>query len=179
MTARQFRILVALTVVAGFLGGGASNLLFRGAPAAAQPATAQVQDEVRARSFVLVDDNGKKRARLGVKEGDAAFALFDAEENPRIMLLTGAATGSQLTIGDAAGKFQANLSVSADNAAALLLNDPAEKQRVGLLVTPEGASGVQFSDEAGKQRAFLGADTDGSPSAQLSDAAGKTLWKAP
>ena len=33
MTKSQFRILMALTVVSGFLGGAACNLAFRGVPA--------------------------------------------------------------------------------------------------------------------------------------------------
>ena len=42
----QFRILMVLTVVAGFLGGAVSNLAFRSVPAMAQATEAQVQEAV-------------------------------------------------------------------------------------------------------------------------------------
>ncbi len=43
-------------------------------------------DVVTAREFVLVDDNGSQRARLGTYEGMTALQLFDSQDNMRIAL---------------------------------------------------------------------------------------------
>ena len=131
MTSRQFRVLVVLTLVSGFVGGAVSNLLLRGTPAQAQ-AGAPVQDVVKAKRFDLVDDAGKPRASLGVMPGGAqGLLLFDDGGKPR-----------------------ASLGVSPDGSPSLFLFDSATKGRLLLALTPdaEGSPGLWLYDLASTER---------------------------
>ena len=70
-------------MVSGLVGGAVSNLLLRGGPAMAQAGGA-VQDVVRAKKFQVVDDQGKKRAALGLSDdGGPALLLYDADGKKR------------------------------------------------------------------------------------------------
>jgi len=127
MTSRQFRVLMALTVVSGFLGGAASNLLLQGAPARAQAGGA-VQGMVRAKQFKVVDDQGRTRATLGLTT-DSGCGLF---------------------LYDAAGKIRATLCLGADGGPGLWLYDAAGEGRTMLAVSPDGRrSGLTLWDAAG------------------------------
>jgi hypothetical protein len=127
MTSRQFRVLMALTVVSGLVGGAASNLLVQGAPAVAQVGGA-VQEVVRAKRFEVVDDQGRSRALLSVlPDGSPGLTLYDG-----------------------AGKQRAGLGLLPDGTPRLALHDAAGKQRAGLTVLPDGSPGLALFDAAGK-----------------------------
>ena len=142
MTSRQFRILIVLTVVSGFLGGGVSNLLLRGVPAAAQGA--KVQDEVLARKFMLVDEAGKVRASLDLNTASP----LEPELTPGLELY------------DAAGKWRAGLCLGEDGSPALALYDAAGKwgpegwdartPRANLGVGPDGSPGLTLNKADGE-----------------------------
>ena len=142
MTSRQFRILIVLTVVSGFLGGAVSNLLLRGVPAAAQGG--KVQDEVLARNFMLVDGAGKVRASLGLNTAPG----FEAAVSPGLALY------------DAAGKWRAGLCLGEDGSPALALYDAAGKwgpegwdartPRANLGVGPDGSPGLTLNKADGE-----------------------------
>lgn len=143
MTKGQFRILLVLTVVAGFLGGAACNLTFRGTPA-----VGQAQEEVRAKSFVLVDEARAPRAALTIQaDGSPCLSLSDAAGNPR-----------------------AALSVLADGRPGLGLSDAAGKPRAVLGFKANGELGLWLADAKGKTRAVLTLLAGGSPGLTLGDA---------
>jgi hypothetical protein len=127
MTSRQFRVLMVLTVVSGLLGGAGSNLLLQGGPAVAQAGGA-VQEVVRAKRFEVVDDQGKRRAALGLTaDGSPAFWLYDAT-----------------------GKTRVELHVLPDGSTDLLLYDAAGERRAWLGLTPDGSPYLWLRDTAGK-----------------------------
>ena len=154
MTQRQFRILLMLTVLAGFLGGAGCNLLLRSTPPVAQAA---VLEEVFAKKFVLVDDAGKPRALLGlVANGRSGLALYDGAGKPGIDLI-----------------------VLPDGGSALTLHDAASNAAVGLTIVPDGGPGLEMYDAAGHAVIGLGVFPDGRPVLEMCDAAGTVSWQAP
>jgi hypothetical protein len=79
----QYLLLVALTVISGFIGGVVSNQLFN------RPAVAQESENrkvIEAQEFRVVDENGKIRTWLTVKEGAPSIVTFDENGRSRIGL---------------------------------------------------------------------------------------------
>jgi hypothetical protein len=111
------------------------------------PTTTPAQNEIRARSFILEDENGKERAAL-----------------------VGSKDGASLEMLDENGKVRAKMSVDKDGSM-LLLSDENGKLRAGLSAHKFGA-GLVLYDENGKYRAMLGTGKDG-PSLSLTDEKGK------
>jgi len=110
-------------------------------------------EEVRAKRFVLVDEEGRERAALEMIEDVPMLSLRNAAGNIRAALSVDAdETG--LGLCDAAGNIRATLSVDADGPM------------------------LSLADETATPRAALGVDTDG-PRIVFSDAAGKPIWGAP
>lgn len=161
MTKRQFRVLVVLTIVFGFPGGAVSNLLFRDAPALA--AGTPVQQEVRAKKFVLVDEAGKERAALDLSWRNPVLWLYDEAGEMRTAL-----NSMGLSFHSEAGKIRTIL----NSTMGLSLHDEAGKMQVALAVNA-GEPSLGLYDEAGKPRAGLVLDFDGSPKLALADASGQ------
>lgn len=68
---------LALALVAGFVGGALSHSLT--APTVHAQSSAPVAAEVRARSFLLVNENGQVVGKLAAESGGRpAIRLFDA-----------------------------------------------------------------------------------------------------
>jgi len=111
------------------------------------------QQEVRAQRFVLVDDNGKVRAKLETSPDGPALWLYDEKGKPRVVL-TALKEGSVLNLYDEKGEPRAGLGLT------------------------EGRPGLSLYDETGKTRAALDLTEDG-PSLHLWDKDGKVLWQAP
>ena len=105
---------------------------------------------IRARGFVLEDDNGRSRAALSMHEGAAGLCLWDENGKLRAVLTD----GPQLSLADENGEL-----------------------RAGLYVTVAG-TGLTLSDEKGKTRAGLVVLKYG-PELVLSDENGKPIWSAP
>ncbi len=70
----------------------------------------RVEPEVRARSFVLVDDNGKDRAALAMTEDGPRLFLSDENGEPRVTLSV-QKDGARLSLWDENGKNRVGLSV--------------------------------------------------------------------
>lgn len=184
MTSRQFHILIVLAVVSGFLGGAVSNLLLRGAPAAAQTTGGKAQEVVIARKFVLVDGAGKTRATLGFDTAPG----FAPAKSPGLALY------------DAAGKWRAELCLGPDGSPDLALYGTGGKWRTEgwdetspraiVCLGPDGSPGLTLNDGVGNARAIVACTTaedkrtgteiqaPGS-TVTLFNADGHVMWKAP
>jgi hypothetical protein len=121
--------------------------------------------QIVARSFVLVDANGRTRAKLWIDPRGPALALYDKAENPRVGLYV------------------------AEHGPTLQLDDKAGKARVGLYVAEHGPT-LQLYDKAEKIRAVLGTtelektatgstETRAESSLVLFNQRGRVLWEAP
>lgn len=75
MNKRQFRTLIAVTAVAGFLGGAASERIFSAssALAAKKPSAPKI---VAAEEFRLVDAQGNTQVRIGFNPTNGLATVF-------------------------------------------------------------------------------------------------------
>jgi hypothetical protein len=108
--------------------------------------------EIRAKAFVVEDENGKGRIMLNVAEDGPILALFDEK-----------------------GKIRAGLGV-AKTGLWLWLYEENTKPRAALGISPSGP-GLTLYDENTKPRAALSVDKDG-PIMVLLDEKGKVIWSA-
>ncbi len=115
------------------------------------------RDVLTARQFVLLDENGVKRAALlsGPDGADAGLSLWDHKGNKRASLHTIPA-GASLSFWDEADKRRAILGTLPDSTG-LNLWDAKGKKRASLETIPHGA-GLSLWDENGKKRAGLETD---------------------
>ncbi len=93
MKRKQYLFLIAITVVAGLIGGAMSNLLFMARSAVAQN-TKQHEKLVMAEGFRLVDKNGKERGCFIMNEGEPILKFLDESGQTRLAL--GLMSGDQL-----------------------------------------------------------------------------------
>ena len=136
-------LLVALGLA---LGAWAFAGTFGPNTAGAQGGAAAV-NEVRARSFVLIDEKDEVRARLSIFDG-----------------------GPMLAMSDEKGHLRAILGILKDGPKLNLFDEKAVTRAV-LAVVPDG-SGLVLHDDKGKPRAMLGVAAAG-PELALLDAAGE------
>ena len=143
---RRNRWLPGITVLACLLAFG----LFE---TTATRLTAQgkgYEDEIRAKKFVVVDNNGKPRAVLSDLNDGTGLTLSDKSGKPRVVLSV-FNDGTGLTLFDKNGKGRAGLSIFNDE------------------------PGLTMADKSGKGRARLGLHRD-EPEIVFFDNNGKTTW---
>jgi len=174
---------------------GLSSFLFMCAGQGRQALPEQkVEEEMRAKRFVVVDENGETRVVLAATDDRSFLSLSDNKGRERLSLcVTGDGTG--LYFNDKAGTNMINLSESG-GVPALFFGDEYGRERVGLGVTKKGpslqlrdaggkirvgttvskgdVSGFAFSDNEGKGRVFLGVE-ESIPRLTFFDKAGKGL----
>ena len=110
-------------------------------------------ETIQAKTFEVVDDNGKRRARLTIEGDGGALELGDKIGKMRVLLSTWG-DAATLTLADRAGNMRALLGTEGD-ATVLSLHDKAGKQRA-VLSTEGDSAALTLDDKAGKQRAVLG-----------------------
>lgn len=135
--------------------------------------------EVRARRFIIEDENGKTRAMLGVFKDGSEMQLSDENGNPRIVLIA-STDETEIQLLKANGKTGAWLNAS-NRVSLLQLNDENGNYRLGLHVFKDGPN-LDLCDDtmiaSGKPRVELDARKNG-PKVQLYDTKGNILWKVP
>jgi hypothetical protein len=136
------------------------------------------RQEVEARKFVLVDENGSPRARLSVDKDGPRLSLLDENGKSRARLAVGK-DGPRLSLRDANGKTRARLSVAefSSGQPGLCLFDENGKERVMLDMTKDGL-GLRLADGNGNTRAELALYKDRA-SMVLYDENEKVIWSTP
>lgn len=140
-----------------------------------------VLSEVRARSFTLVDSNGKIRAWIGMAAAGPTFAIYDAQGNSNTILSD---SGLSLSSPNKAGL----LLQASPGGPQLILADPDAKRSIGLDLTADGPS-VTLDDANGFETQIgvsnLESPTTGetsktsAASIKLFGKDRKVLWSAP
>jgi len=133
MKRRNRWLLGAILIV---VGGLSAPKVFETTASLARAQTGGTVKEIRARSIVIEDENGKTRATLAANKDGSNLALYDEK-----------------------GKGRAGLTVTKDGPG-LTLFDINGKNRAGLAVIKDGP-GLVLYDESGNARAALGALKDG------------------
>jgi hypothetical protein len=164
---RRYGVMM-LTVLAIFLGVGASLLYFSGAYGL--PGSPQM---VAARQFLLRDARGTIRGTWGTGEdGSVRLALNDDQGRQRIRLSLLEDGSAGLTFADTADRKLAVLGLLPDQTTTLALTDPAGVPRMVLGVAANGSSNLVFADHSGTTRAGLGVDSRGIGTFTLADRSG-------
>ena len=121
---------------------------------------ADVAEVIRARTFALVDNDGKPRAALFVAEdGDANLSFYDK------------AGGSPL-----------GMDVTADGLPGIYLLDSRGRSRIAMETASDGRAGLVFFGGSGDERKpqiIIGLNRDDKPSIGLLNTEGKTLFHTP
>ena len=126
MKRRQYLLLLALTVVAGLIGGAVSNWLFMARTAEVQE-TKKHEKVVRAEEFRLVDKAGNLRG---------------------VMNASSIVIGPQLAFFDEGGTTRMRMFLSDDGDPMLLLKDEDGTLRMSMNLTA-GMPGLLLRDEGG------------------------------
>jgi len=133
--------------------------------------------EIRANRFILEDDEGTVRARLGVDADGPALSLLDKNGKSRAVLSVDKDV-SGLRLRDENSKPLAVLSMKKDGAK-LSLWDKNEVIRAMLSVdVDKDVPWLALFDENGETRVGMGVTKEG-PGLALCDENGKMIWKAP
>lgn len=144
-----------------------------------EPVQAQRGNVVRAKEFVVVDEQGKMRAGLGISsDGKPKLHFYDSEGKTRIGLGVSRSGAPALAMIDAQERVRFGFLVQPGGIPALTMADSQGRTRVGLVLHSNGSPGLVMTDYQEKQRIGLGVDR-GTPLMQFNDAQGKTIWSAP
>ncbi|MBI3609892.1 MAG: hypothetical protein HY204_04210 [Nitrospirae bacterium] len=86
MSRGQYLLMLMLTATAGMIGGAVSGRFFMGEPAWAQK-TIPHEKVIAAEKFLLVDSDGRTRAKLGLwPNGRPGFFAYDKDGIPNTSL---------------------------------------------------------------------------------------------
>jgi len=138
---------------------------------AQEPGTAK---EIRARSFILEDENGKTRAGLWVLKDNPILSLSDENGEARAVLYV-LKDGPGLMLSDEKEEVRVRLAARKDGPG-LVLYDEKGMPRAGLSAIKSGP-GLTLSDEKSMIRAGLAVGEFG-PDLVLFGPDGKVIWSA-
>ncbi|MFN5958566.1 MAG: hypothetical protein ACK462_11600, partial [Planctomyces sp.] len=182
LAAARRRVRQMVGVVAVTFAGLAATMMLGMSRQATQPA-----EQLRARSFVMVDDKGRARGALEMLSPGPALSLMDQNGVPRVRLLMSADDGPRLSLADAEDNPRVSIAAMAEGPV-LTFSDANHTPRVGMAATADGAA-VSVMDERGKIRARMVARSPATPENKLKalpDGAfmllgpdGKVVWRSP
>ena len=181
MKRRQYLLLVALTVIAGLIGGAVSSWILMAKTAGVQE-TQKHEKVVTAEEFRVIDEEGKTRAMLAMlPDGSPNLVLFDNDLTPRVQIAVSAIGAPGILCFDKSGYKGAIASIG------LLYGDTPS---IGL-IDSDGNNRIQLSIDPDDDVAILGLyDKHERPRAKLIgmdeatilvlfDKEGKVMWSAP
>jgi hypothetical protein len=179
---RRWKVLASMVVV---ICGG---FLLLGAAGSRRP---HIAEEIRARSFVLVDKHGTVLARLGqLPHGSLGLGFYDEGRKARLLLGIDADGGTSVSVYGKDGRGSAVLMAGQNGATSLRLLDTRWHVRASLATWPDGSPFLHLSDRNGNDRALLTYSERAvmpngdivrhpDPALVLFDAEGGIRWRAP
>ncbi len=132
---------------------------------------AMSQDSViRARSFVLVDGSGNKRAVLGFSDAQTpSIWLYDEKGTKRAQFGFDTTGSTGVWLIDASGTDRVQMGYGSDNNLPGLWIYDASRKTVARLGVDDDGGLLRINDKAGKNRIMLAIDTDNYPALWLKD----------
>ena len=190
MKSMQYVLMLALSIISGFLGGVLSVWFL-------MPPSVLAQDEspkvITAERIEIVDENGAKRLILlagGIAladpdgtirvslyenvEGGAGFLVYDEQQKRRVRLaLANSSVGSLQFYDDTGEEMKASLGVTNGGASLNLYG--------GKVMLGSGLEGtvLRLSAQEGNSRFTIGIVKSDQPRVVLQDEEGKVVWSAP
>jgi hypothetical protein len=124
---------------------------------AAERKALEAAEEVRARSFILVDQQGGVLARLGpLPQGGRGLGIYDQGRKNQLLLTAEPDGSSGLRLFGRDGQGSIMLAVGANGAPSLRLLDQNWRVRASLATWPDGSPYLELVDKDGQARAILG-----------------------
>ena len=138
MNRKQVWLVVVVALVAGWVGGSVSSLLFTDRQALAQDGEG-VANAITTGALRLAGADGQVRAEFDLTDdGEPRLRFYDQE-----------------------GNIRAGMYVSGEGLGSVYLADKEMNPRAILSVSPEGTPSLTLFDQNGQPRAALGADEEG------------------
>ena len=145
--------------IVGFKVGGKKGLEARltaferqaGKVVESEPTEEKYPKRLDAELFVLLDKQGKQRAKLGVTDTDSTIlSLYDSKENERISIFVLPDGSSTLALYDDDQRIRAMLAqAEMAGVAGLSIFGPDGRNGVNLLVSSEGEPSFDITDQRG------------------------------
>ena len=207
MNRKQFAVMAAVMMIAGFAGGLLSERMFPHPTARAATTAPGVErgvalEFVSAKEFRLVDPSGKALAVLAVHDGNRpALEFFNQDGTLRMMVGLNKKEGPTIQFMGKAGKVRAALMMDErEGQPRLYLADVNHTPRIALDLLPDGTPQISLFDRRGFGRAQLGLTDrqdpylalhdqgqapratlslrpDGTPALEFFDRGGRSIWK--
>ena len=144
---------------------------------AAVQGKAAVQEEVRAKKFVLVNEKGTPVGAFRTFEGQPGLMLNGQDKKVRAIFALDRSGGPGFVLFDENGKILAQFAIMG-NEPRIVLRDKNKKLRALFALDKDGQPGLALFDGTGKLRAQF--DIEGNePRLVLLDENGKTAFQAP
>ena len=152
--------------------GGVSLVMLGAAFLVGATRMPSVKDEVRAKRFVLVDQNGQDRAELSMRPDGEPELTFSRGGRPAIVMTLTPEGGAGLVLQNKKGA-SVFLSISQEGASGVRLSTgPTGESAVMVLAMPTGEAGVTVSGK-GIAQVDLGVTRGDGPSLSLFDTTGR------
>lgn len=124
---------------------------------------------VEANEFVLKDEQGRVRARIGLSnDNQPAIDLLDEAGQPRLSLELAANQSPYVTLRDEKARMRADLAVNGDQVALTFLST-TEETTVFLFSADDGDAALAITDQTNVIRSVLGVERNGSPIFRLNE----------
>ena len=136
-------------------------------------------EEIRAKSFVLVDENNQSRGTLDFNSGgEPRLALHNESGETRLELSVTDGDDPSLLLLDKEGRGRVLLTVVSNNVSGLVLVDKNDKTRATLGISNDDDPGFLLYDGNNKIRSVLGI-YDNEPGLIFENQNGKIIWRQP
>ena len=115
----------------------------------------QVQDLLQAKSFEVVNDDGKVLARFSSIRGKGDFRTFRADGNPLVSMISSNDDSGRVELYNADGKPIITLSTSTTGAGSMVVNNSAGARAVVMGSTPANDGGIWVYNAEGNRIAVI------------------------
>jgi hypothetical protein len=152
-----------LVFAGGLIGGALTSAVFcrTRTPTAAAPVvkgdSAAKNDNsaprriVAASEFLLLDSDGKPRAKIEVNDdGKAGFSMYDRENHPRAQIVVDTYGAPSVRLYDTTNKVRLSLEISTDGVPTVRLLDRSDRPRAVIGVDGQGEAGLNFYAQDGR-----------------------------
>ncbi len=135
----------------------------------------ETRERILARSFVVVDKDGKERGSFGDLGNDkVGLVVWDQEKRNFVTLAVDGKGTFRLSFQNDRGASLLDLGVLDMQVPALVMQTPEGKRRIGMVVSETGTAGIILYDTLQRERLAVKVGPAGEPQLSMKDAKGRT-----